>query len=335
MGQRVIGPLGRPSPEQRRGLIVALLSLAALLGFGLGGRTLKRRRATRVSQAEDRLSASGALDALDLDELDEPDAPDAVTGEPALVDAVPALVPAGVTSGSSGGDEVAFVSMHDRAPVLESAVGHPPTVWLSLPSAESLGFRGPGAFALPGGGSVALPGATPLPGPAPSRGATHRRPGARHGELSLADLRVYVASLSWPLTIIAISGLALAMRLIGHSSNYDLFIDEITYSTIGQAVALGHGVTLYGPPFFLHPPLFFYLEGGLLDLFGGAHASPVNLVLELRPVNCVIGAIECGLLMLLVSRITHRRAAVVVGIFVACDPFLLLWDGRCCWRRWP
>jgi hypothetical protein len=210
--------------------------------------------------------------------------------------------------------------------VLEPTVVRQPSVWLALPTAESLGFRGPGAFALPGGGSLALPGAVPRPRSTPSRGARPRRRST--GGRTWTDVRAHAGSLTWPLTVVAIGSVALAMRLIGHSTNYELFIDEITYATIGQAVALGHGVSLYGPPFFLHPPLFFYLEAGLLDLFGGANASPVSLVLELRPINCVIGAIECGLLTLLVGRITNRKLGVAVGVFAAVDPFLLLWDGR-------
>jgi hypothetical protein len=134
--------------------------------------------------------------------------------------------------------------------------------------------------------------------------------------------------LRWGLTVLTVAGLALALRLINHSTNYDVFVDEITYSRIGQAVALGHGVTLYGGPFFLHPPLFFYLEAGVLDLFGGASDAPVKLVLALRPINCVLGAVECALVMALISALGNRTAAVLAGVFEACDPFVQLWDGR-------
>ncbi len=323
MGRRVMATTAR----RRRRLVLGLLSLAALLGIGLGGRARNRRRHTPVTGAAERRAAFGGIRDVDLNEAVGPEVSGAGRAATTASGEAPGENPP-EPAGDRAPVDADFVSMHARGPVMEPTAGSQPAVWLSLPSAESLGFRGPGAFALPGGGSVALPGAMPLPRPAPPRGAARPRPGARRGAFTLADLLAYVVGLAWPMTVLAISSLALAMRLIGHSTNYDLFIDEITYSTIGQAVALGHGVSLYGPPFFLHPPLFFFLEGGLLDLFGGAHASPVNLVFELRPINCVIGSIECGLLMLLVSRITHRGAAVVVGVFVACDPFLLLWDGR-------
>ena len=125
----------------------------------------------------------------------------------------------------------------------------------------------------------------------------------------------------------AIILLALAMRLINHSSNYDVFVDELTYSSLGRAVSQGHGATLYGSPFFLHPPVFFYLEAGLLRLFG-TPGSALALVLDLRLLNCVLGAVECGLVIVLVNKLSTRSAALIAGLFVAIDPFLLLWDGR-------
>ncbi|HWD84966.1 MAG TPA: hypothetical protein VG321_04390 [Solirubrobacteraceae bacterium] len=141
--------------------------------------------------------------------------------------------------------------------------------------------------------------------------------------LPLTAVRVRATTLAG----VAIVGIALVMRLVGHSTNYDIFVDEITYATLGRAVAEGHGVILYGNPFFLHTPAFFSLEGGLLQVFGAARTT-LGLVLQLRLVNCVLGAVECGLMMVLVGRLVGRWPALAAGLFIAVDPFLLLWDGR-------
>jgi len=166
----------------------------------------------------------------------------------------------------------------------------------------------------------------------PAVGATLGRYGrtpepttARSGRGLLS--RTAVRERSTAIAGVAIIALALVMRLINHASNYDIFVDEITYSSLGRAVAGGHGATLYGSPFFLHPPAFFYLEGALLRLFGTAKSS-LALVFDLRLVNCVLGAVECGFVMLLVDELTQRWAALLAGLFVAVDPFLLRWDGR-------
>ncbi len=178
---------------------------------------------------------------------------------------------------------------------------------------------------VPAPDSLPAPGSTPSPQSAPAPAVPSVRRPRERAHLATATR---TAELPWVLTVCAVAGLALALRLINHSTNYDVFIDEITYSTIGQSIALGHGVSLFGVPFFLHPPLFFYLEAGALELFGGAHDAPINLVLALRPLDCGLSAIECGLVMLLTARLANRTAAVLAGVYFACDPFLQLWDGR-------
>ena len=126
---------------------------------------------------------------------------------------------------------------------------------------------------------------------------------------------------------LAILVLALVVRVIRHSTNYELFVDEVTYSNIGLAIASGRGVALYGQPFFLHPPAFLYVLAAAIDVFGRP-SSVIDLVMNLRVVNGVIGTIEVGLMMCLVYRIVGRWWALAAGLLMALDPFLLLYDGR-------
>ncbi len=120
---------------------------------------------------------------------------------------------------------------------------------------------------------------------------------------------------------------SLFLTLVRHRTSYNVFVDEVTYSAIGRSVALGHGVDLYGKQFYLHPPAFFYVEAAAIKLFGNPR-SVLSLVLDLRILNGLIATLDCVLMMLLVRRAVGRWWAVGVGLFMACDPFLLVWDGR-------
>jgi 4-amino-4-deoxy-L-arabinose transferase-like glycosyltransferase len=214
-----------------------------------------------------------------------------------------------------------------RDPVRASAETGPgpaaPLSWLRLPNAEAMGFRGLDAYALPGVGMLAVP-ADVL---APRR---RTRPLADIGLRARwrAAAAALVGDLPWTSMVLALFSAALALRLIHHSSDYGVFIDEITYSNIVQSVALGHGVLLYGGPFFLHPPLVFYVDAILLKVFGNPEAARIALVFQLRLINCAVGAVDVALMMLFVRRCVNRPAAVLVGAFMAIDPFILLWDGR-------
>ena len=125
----------------------------------------------------------------------------------------------------------------------------------------------------------------------------------------------------------AIVALALVLRLIRHSTNYELFVDEVSYSNIGLAIASGKGALLYGQPFFLHPPIFMYVLATTIDLLGKPH-TVVGLVMQLRVVNACIGTIDVALMMCVTYRVVGRRWSVAAGLFMALDPYLLLYDGR-------
>ncbi len=77
--------------------------------------------------------------------------------------------------------------------------------------------------------------------------------------------RVAVHRATW---VVLIGAAALATRLTALRSAYDIFIDETSYTNIALNVAHGHGVTLYGLPFVLHPPTAFYLYGLIILVFG-------------------------------------------------------------------
>jgi len=128
----------------------------------------------------------------------------------------------------------------------------------------------------------------------------------------------------WPITIGLV---ALSDRLVALSTSYDIFIAEITYTNIAINVAHGHGVTLYGRPFALHPPAALGLYGLAIVVFG-LHGSTETVLFALRHVVIVLGAATCVLTWLLVDRAAGRSVAVIAALIAAIDPLVVSYDSR-------
>ena len=131
----------------------------------------------------------------------------------------------------------------------------------------------------------------------------------------------------WAAALAGLLVLALGLRLAFIQRAYDLFVDEITYVTIGRNLADGHGVTLYGHPFALHPPAFFALLAALIKAVG-AHGDTLHLALALRPVDAVAGALNAVAVTALLRRTVRPAIALGAGLLLACDPFLNRFDSR-------
>ncbi|GAA3936444.1 glycosyltransferase family 4 protein [Actinoplanes auranticolor] len=127
-----------------------------------------------------------------------------------------------------------------------------------------------------------------------------------------------------PLTVFA---LALAVRLVSLGRAYDIFVDEISYTAVARNLATGAGLTLNDGPFHLHPPGFFLVLAGFFDLFA-TPTGTAELVLHARPVVAVAGAVVCAGTTLLLLRVVRLPIAVLAGLLLAIDPFLLRFDSR-------
>jgi 4-amino-4-deoxy-L-arabinose transferase-like glycosyltransferase len=120
---------------------------------------------------------------------------------------------------------------------------------------------------------------------------------------------------------------ALAVRATGLGRANDLFIDEATYAHLADTVAAGQLPNQDGVPFFLHPIGSFLLDGLVVRLFG-LHGDAMDLVFDLRWVNTILGALTVVLAFLIVRRLSGIVPAVVAGVVLAFDPFVLRMDGR-------
>ncbi|MGM7777456.1 hypothetical protein ACSVHC_15760 [Arthrobacter sp. KNU-44] len=121
---------------------------------------------------------------------------------------------------------------------------------------------------------------------------------------------------------VLISGMALGIRCVGLLQGFELWVDEMLYAKLGQSVSAGQLPNLPDGPFFLHPPGFFLVEGGIINLFG-ISGGIVDVVLDLRWLNAVIGSTSVGLAFLVVRRVANKPAAWVAAVVLSFEPFVL------------
>jgi 4-amino-4-deoxy-L-arabinose transferase-like glycosyltransferase len=124
-----------------------------------------------------------------------------------------------------------------------------------------------------------------------------------------------------------LGGVALLLRLLGLQRANEVFIDEVTYAALADQVARGRLPSTVGEPFFLHPPASFALNGLVIRLFG-LTGDVMDLALQLRAVNAVLGAATVVVVYLLVRRLGGPLPALVAGLVLVTDPFVLRMDGR-------
>lgn len=142
-----------------------------------------------------------------------------------------------------------------------------------------------------------------------------RRRGRRHVALP-APMRTLVGFTS----CVAV---AFGVRSVGLTTSFEVWVDEALYALLGQSVSAGNILpALPDGPFFLHPPGFFWVEGVIIRLFG-VSGNNLDLVLQLRWLNAVLGAVTVGLAFLIVRRVGNRAAAWVTAGLLSLEPFVL------------
>ncbi len=154
--------------------------------------------------------------------------------------------------------------------------------------------------------------------PRPRGGASSRRPAAPAR-----------AAGPWPaLGLGALVFLtALAARLFRHAESYEVHVDEASYADVAGSLLRGDGLTIFGGPFHLHPPGQF-LVLALVQRLTGLDGDPIPVILALRPVAAVAGALTCVVVALLLRRLAGTLAGAVGGLALAADPFANRWDSR-------
>ena len=131
-------------------------------------------------------------------------------------------------------------------------------------------------------------------------------------------------ALAW--AAVAAGLLAAVVRLALIPRSFDLFGDEVIYADLGHSVARGGFPRLQGP-FFLHGPVFFYLEAGWIHLVGWP-ADVVVRIDQMRVLNALLAGATAAVLVLLAARAGSLRAGLVSGLLFALDPFCIRQNDR-------
>jgi len=86
-------------------------------------------------------------------------------------------------------------------------------------------------------------------------------------------------------------------------------------------------VELYGKPFFLHPPIFFFLEA-IYARFFLSTGDVIDQVQSVRHVNVLLAGVSAGLLYLIGRSVAGTLAGTVAAALFAVDPFVIRLNSR-------
>jgi hypothetical protein len=75
------------------------------------------------------------------------------------------------------------------------------------------------------------------------------------------------ASSRFWIAVILVGAITFILRAVNLGRSFEVFIDEFTYLVISQSVVRNLQVVLYGHPFYLHPPAYFFIEAAFLKVF--------------------------------------------------------------------
>ncbi|HEY0936491.1 MAG TPA: hypothetical protein VGD91_22480, partial [Trebonia sp.] len=128
------------------------------------------------------------------------------------------------------------------------------------------------------------------------------RPRPRHRRSRQPGLRAHALLVRWG-GAVAVAVAAWLIRATGITVNYNIFIDEVTYTRIADNLATGRGLTLYGQPFDLHPPAALALLAVAIKIFS-LHGSLATVLFGLRPFVALLGTLTCALVFVLIGRLT-------------------------------
>ena len=135
------------------------------------------------------------------------------------------------------------------------------------------------------------------------------------------------AAIRQALLLCAIALLTWGLRALYLGRSFDIFYDELIYLQISENVARGLGVKYYTSPFYLHPPLFFLIEGAYLRI-----AAPVGAIVDqvyaTRYLNAAFAALSAVLLFLIGRRVAGRWAGLLAAGAFALDPFMIRINSR-------
>ena len=132
-----------------------------------------------------------------------------------------------------------------------------------------------------------------------------------------------------PITLLtlAVFVVTFAFRAVRLATSWDIHVDEITYLRIAEEAAAHGHIRLYGEPFYLHPPGFFYLEALFVKI-----VAPTGYIIEqiytTRYLIVLLAAFSAVLILVIGQRLAGRGAGLVASTIFALDPFVIRTNSR-------
>lgn len=124
--------------------------------------------------------------------------------------------------------------------------------------------------------------------------------------------------------------IAFGLRAFRVGTSWDLGEDELDYLQMSQGVLrVLWPVGWDGGPFYLHPPLFFFMEAAHMKLFGiTGDLDLIQQIYRVRYLNAICGGISAGALLWLGRRLAGWPAGIASAAIFALDPFSVKMNSR-------
>lgn len=128
--------------------------------------------------------------------------------------------------------------------------------------------------------------------------------------------------------VVGVVLLAFGLRAFRIGASWDLGEDELDYLQISHGVLRTMWVVGWdGGPFYLHPPLFFFLEAVHIRLFG-IGGDLILQIYGVRYMNAAFGALSAGALLWIGHRVAGWPAGLAASALFALDPFAVKMNSR-------
>ena len=122
--------------------------------------------------------------------------------------------------------------------------------------------------------------------------------------------------------------IAFGLRAFRLGVSWDISQDEIDYLQISHGVVRTMWVVGWNDaPFYLHPPLFFFLQAAYIKLFG-IGGDLFQQIYGVRYLVAAFGGLSVGALLWLGQRLAGWPAGIAAAAIMALDPFVIRMNSR-------
>ena len=117
------------------------------------------------------------------------------------------------------------------------------------------------------------------------------------------------------------------LRFVNVNQSFDIFIDEITYLRISEQVRATGNIELYGKPFYLHPPAFFFIQAAYLNLISIAD-NPIQSIYGSRYLNLILASFGGVTLFFIGYYASKWQWGLLSAFLFAFDAFVIRMNSR-------